>query len=144
MAVARKTFFRKKTGESPNLDAALVRVDAQHRELLGKFEDFSAMLKRNTGREALVPMLQDLCEYAQRHLSDEEDLMVRAGYREYAVHCAQHAYFVDQLTGFLNAVTAKDLALDRKLFFFLKRWIADHIEGHDREMAAQIQQRSMR
>ncbi|WP_088285540.1 ATP-binding protein [Ideonella sp. A 288] len=108
-------------------------VDAQHQRLV-------AMVNQIAAHDS-VPgpeVLDALTDYAAQHFSDEEALMARSRLAPASVaeHVAQHRAFVAEVLSMRqHGAAGSDLATTQR---FLASWLAFHILGTDRAMAAQI------
>ncbi|MDE2275054.1 MAG: hemerythrin domain-containing protein [Burkholderiales bacterium] len=108
-------------------------VDFQHQRLVD-------MINQLTSQDSVpdADVLDALTAYATRHFSDEEALMARSRLAPAAVaeHVAQHRNFVAEVRTLRQQdAAASDLATTQR---FLASWLAFHILGTDRVMAAQI------
>lgn len=108
-------------------------VDFQHQRLVGMVNQMAAQ-DSAPGAE----VFDALIGYAAQHFADEEALMARSHLDPEAVaeHVAQHRAFVAEVLSMRQQDAAgSDLATTQR---FLASWLAFHILGTDRAMAAQI------
>jgi two-component system, NtrC family, sensor kinase len=110
----------------------LAEIDLQHQRMVD-------LINQVTAQDSVpgVELLDFLITYAAEHFADEEALMARSRLAPAVVaeHVAQHRAFVADVQSMREQDAVRDLATMQK---FLASWLAFHILGTDRVMAAQI------
>jgi hemerythrin-like metal-binding protein len=116
-------------------------IDKQHAKIIALLED-AVKAKSFTGqnREDLInSIIVELKNYASRHFSYEEKLMVKMQYSDIEKHLKAHKDFVDKISQFqLNTqryTNENILGLAK----FLKEWFLEHINKIDRQYLATFQ-----
>ena len=114
----------------------LPEVDAEHRGLCLLAEDCRKSLR--AGAPGVDVKLRALLAEMEDHLSHEERLMRKAGYRMFDWHKGQH----DTVRRHVNRDAARFFAGDTSagtdLLEFLADWLRDHVSVADAMMAAAL------
>lgn len=122
-------------------DTGIVSVDEQHKHIVDVVNQLGQMLESgdDPDGEALKTLFHDLAQYAHRHFSDEERLMVLHGVdqRHLQAHAMHHRQFVDQVVSLWNSRSSLKKPAET-LHGFLASWLTVHILGEDQVMARQI------
>lgn len=108
-------------------------VDAQHRQLIGYMNEFHAANAAGQPSGA-NRALNSLVAFTVKHFSEEEVLMQKQGYPEFANHKKQHENLlnlVQKLVGRYQEDPSDKSAVD--LANFLKNWLVNHILGVDKK-----------
>jgi hemerythrin len=127
---------------TPALAVGVPMIDAQHQELFRRAERFILAL-RGGERAEVAPLVVYLSEYAATHFSDEERLMVEAGYPELAEHRAAHDAFRKEFRELVKDYERKGptplVALT--LHNWLADWLRRHVSTVDVKLAAFLEAR---
>lgn len=116
-------------------------IDAQHRELLHRFNDLLEACRLQKGKEKVVELLDYLDSYTVSHFSAEEGLMSRSGYPDLENHRGQHREFVARLAQ-LKADLEREgasLGVVVETNQALLNWIVRHIKTEDIMVGAHLQ-----
>ena len=123
-------------------ETGIAEVDDQHRylvALINRLGEQLASAQQLAGAAALGAIFSELAHYAERHFSDEEELMLRSGlapgYRE--EHHGLHRDFIAEVQR-LYAAASGGAEGGTRILHFLMHWLAYHILGTDQAMARQI------
>lgn len=95
-------------------------------------------------RELTQKTLLELAEYVKYHFSAEEELMLQHDYPHYLEHKREHAYYIAEVTKFLDQHKKGAVALSFPTFMFLKEWITKHILIRDKEYGQFFNDRGIR
>jgi hemerythrin len=118
------------------LNVGVPEIDAQHRRLFQLAANLqSAMLARKP-RSLLDPVLSNLIVYTSGHFANEEELMLRHSYPDYAAHKAEHDRLVAKALALQHDA---DIGNDRpglEVLDLLKEWLERHVRGADKTMGA--------
>lgn len=120
----------------------LPEVDEQHRklvDLINSFGETLASMDRDHGD--LEAVFAELAEYTRHHFTEEEALMASFAVdpRHVQQHLADHGSFLEDMVQLYEETAADDQARSEQLLRFLTNWLAYHILGSDKELAAQIE-----
>ena len=125
-----------------HFETDLEAVDRQHHGLVERINRFGSLLDQGEGTDPreLERLFGELGRYAEYHFGEERRLMEEAGVdpRHMEVHAHAHASFREELEALRWEVGRGTPGGERLLLRFLIRWVAFHILGMDRAMAAQI------
>jgi hemerythrin-like metal-binding protein len=118
-------------------------VDSQHKKLFELINDLSESYHKTGPSEASVDkVLKELVAYANKHFSEEEQLMLdyKVDPRHVKVHRMSHKSFIYDVNILGTYLSTEEdiLVLTHKLVCFLSAWLTYHILGTDRIMAAQL------
>ena len=93
--------------------------------------DSAACSMRND--DAVAEAVYGLMDYVTEHFSDEEQLMVSAGFPSASVHKVLHEELSQRVSGYsLRFVNGDDLAASEFVDFF-NEWLTKHIMCYDRQ-----------
>ena len=109
---------------SPNIEFGIPEIDSQHRELF----ELAATFRGQGDDIRVMKALSILCDYANVHLRDEEELLVRIGYPDIEAHRASHGEFRKMLRDLLQ--DARALTLDQVAYrveALINGWFYNHI-----------------
>ena len=107
-------------------------IDQQHQKLVAVINNFFTV--GGNGKEALQKVVVELIEYANYHLSFEEDLFDKFHYEKSAEHKKQHQFYRDQVAEFQKEIENGDYQLIfTTMSKFLKEWWIFHINNSDFE-----------
>lgn len=126
---------------SAELCTGIAIIDAQHKTLVGIFNDLAAAQVRGIEAHVIEALFEELVAYTRDHFRTEAELMrdwpVKEAHR--TMHLRAHQSFVDFLRraqAFAQSNPA-DVAVD--LLAFLAQWLLHHIMGVDARLAREIQ-----
>ena len=114
-------------------------IDLQHKRL---FELGHSMFNMAENREkdydseALMDIIEELCEYTIYHFDTEERYLNQHGYEHIDEHVAQHQLFI----AFLSTLNIDDIEHRtsdslNKLLTFINDWVTNHITIEDAKFA---------
>jgi methyl-accepting chemotaxis protein len=106
-------------------------IDDQHKELIRIINLLNSAMQQGKGKGVLGPILSDLRSYTTFHFNQEKDLFERYGYPEIEEHLAVHDDLMRQAFDFIDKFETGQTAMSRDLFYFLKDWLVNHIQGTD-------------
>jgi hemerythrin len=120
---------------SKDMETGVARIDAQHRELVDRINDVTAMGAKSASKEETQKTLDLLGEYIVKHFSDEEALQQQSGYPKYEWHKGQHQQYVAEFQKlkkeFMTNGQSPKFTLD--LSNSIINWIVKHIKSVDVE-----------
>lgn len=95
---------------------------------------FDPALQRGSQAALIV---DELVSYCAKQLQQEEHALESYGYPQRAAHCAEHAVFVKEVSRMFKLVSDGEAEVDdaKRLLYFLKCWIREHIPNADRRYA---------
>jgi hemerythrin len=112
----------------------VLEIDIQHQLLFEKFEAFQAAhQQRKTSPEELYRLFWFIQAYALTHFKEEEDLMRRIGFPDFAQHRSQHLEFNTQIERFKGQLQASGFTqqIVTDIGNFISHWLVDHIATMD-------------
>lgn len=113
-------------------------IDEQHRGLFRAAEDLHAAMLRGAGRNVIAATLDSLLDYTQKHFRDEEQLMVKNKYPQYAQHKAEHDKFTQRVRQLKTDLANNQAAITVAVMQFVSDWLKNHIVGNDTKIAQHI------
>lgn len=117
-----------------HLSVGVDEIDQQHKLLIDKFNEFMLACKEERGYDEVYRLFTFLDVYVVTHFADEERLMQRAGYPDYAKHREKHLEFRSEVTSFKERLESEG---PTQLFvtsagLLMTGWLIEHISGMDR------------
>ncbi len=111
-------------------------IDAQHRELLEKMNEFVAALEHGKGRAETGEMLDFLQFYAQWHFQREETCMEQNQCPVATFNKQAHVYFMETFGQLYEQYQRSDIdpRLVSSTYAELQNWFANHIRRVDAQL----------
>lgn len=109
-------------------------IDAEHRQLVGFLNE---LITAGPGAD-LPRLVEGLAEYVRVHFTVEEELMVAHGYPGYAAHKTQHDEFTARVGSLRDSLNEAGADLGPTIRLFLARWLVNHIDRTDRDLATYL------
>jgi hemerythrin-like metal-binding protein len=122
------------------LETGVAEIDSQHRFLVDVFNRACTWLHQEGATQRFDEITRDLLGYAIFHFEAEEGLMLQSGYDadDTARHLQTHRDFSARLVEARAGLRGDDTAARIALLQFLGDWLAGHIRGTDRQLAAHV------
>jgi len=113
-------------------------IDAQHKELINRFNSILAACNLGKGKDEVKNLLQFLGEYVKSHFAMEEELQQRFHYPEYELHKQEHAGFIQDFNRLESQFEEEGatLLLVIRTNKAMIDWLIRHINGTDKKLAA--------
>tara|TARA_Y100000588_G_C13895024_1_gene770323 strand:+ start:170 stop:571 length:402 start_codon:yes stop_codon:yes gene_type:complete len=117
-------------------------IDVQHKRLFELGHSMFSMAEnreRDYDSEALMDIIEELCEYTIYHFDTEERYFNQHDYEHTSEHVAQHQSFI----AFLSTLNIDDIEHRtsdslNKLLSFINDWIINHVIIEDAKFAHSI------
>ena len=123
-----------------SLSVGIAEIDDQHKLIFDKYNTFSAACRDGHGSEQLNKLLWYLGSYVATHFADEERLMQRVGFADYARHHEMHTEFAREYNALMENFSKEGPSreLVSKVREFIKNWLIGHISEMDRALGQQM------
>jgi hemerythrin len=128
---------------TPDLKVGVEKVDEQHKKLFQLIDDFYANIQSKSPMERMEGLISAMKEYSVFHFSEEEALMLKAGYADYAVHKRQHDAFIAKVDDYTNRLKSGKLILSVEITNFIKEWLVKHISVMDKAYVPTFAEKGM-
>ncbi len=115
-------------------------IDRDHQHLFEIIAHLETGIAAGAGEQTVSHTLAELAEYARGHFDREERLMLRHRYRGYDIHKWAHDGFLDELARMIRRLEIGEVAIDQATLLLLLNWVANHVNGLDRELANFLRQ----
>lgn len=112
------------------------QIDQEHQYLFQLINEFHDAYAEKRDRAILLNLLNRLVDYAERHFTNEEALMLAAGYPASDEHRAHHETLFEQIFSLNARFSDRAYNPARDATAFLKGWLADHILQEDLTLGA--------
>ena len=129
---------------SDDYSVAVESIDKQHRKLFEMLNDLHDAMKAGKGSQMAPLILKNLVQYTREHFANEENLMVRSHYPDYARHKAEHDKLTGEVVRMVRELEAGGVAQSVNLQDFLCQWLQAHICGCDKKYGAHLQAAGVR
>jgi hemerythrin-like metal-binding protein len=128
---------------SPSLEIGVPEIDAQHRSLFERADQFATAVQSREPMYRLEELFAFLVEYALEHFAAEERYMRGVGYPQLPQHIQEHAQFRRQLAYLVPhwSTEGDSQALLMALMGFLKSWLTEHVTGSDQRIGEYVRSR---
>ncbi|WP_457756290.1 bacteriohemerythrin [Thermodesulfatator indicus] len=105
-------------------------IDRQHQELVHLVNFMIQKVSEQCPKPVIDAILIKLINYAERHFTDEEEVMRTINYPELEAHQKEHERLVMEVFNFKDAFD-KGKVTKFDLLEFLKDWLLDHVINED-------------
>jgi hemerythrin len=121
------------------LSVGVAAVDEDHKKLIAMINELYDGFVAGQGKEVVGDILDRLVRYTKFHFAREEALFAQSGYKEAALHKAEHdemaAWAVQaELDFHQGSLPAPSLEVMNRL----KDWLFDHINGTDKRFGPHL------
>ena len=142
MALDHLSSVLRSVAWSHHLSVGVEEIDAQHRELYRRVDEFFRALSEQRGRSEIQPLVRYLSAYVVQHFSAEQQMMELSEYAGMGDHMAEHTWFEEELRRLLGQLDLEGPTLDvaRGLSALLSEWLDHHLETTDRALGRHLQQ----
>ena len=126
---------------SDNLITGNKTIDAQHKELIDRIDQFVKVCEDGDGNVKAINMLDYLSDYTDFHFSDEEKLRQEVSYPGYPQQKEKHEEFkktIETLHNYLEELDGPNDAFVEQVKSKVVDWLFGHIETFDRSVAEYI------
>ena len=109
---------------SSEIESGLPTIDQQHRQLF----DLAATFRGQGDNIRVMKTLAMLCDYANTHLREEEEMLLAIGYAGLEEHKAHHAEFRRMLRELLS--NSRNMTLDQianEVELLINGWFYQHV-----------------
>lgn len=113
-------------------------VDEDHGRLVFLINELDDAVAARRPARAMRDLLEELLAAAGEHFCREEQGMRRARYPGFVAHKHEHDALLKELRLMVRAVETGQRRIDTQTMDWLRTWMASHVKGQDRDMAAFI------
>lgn len=120
-------------------------VDQQHKDLLDKLNEFLDACMKQKGKDQIIETLTFLKNYTVEHFKDEEELMLKYQFPEYAEHKQEHDDFVKIVLDLEEGIKVKGptILTTLKLNRTLTDWLITHISVNDAKIGEYLRTKAV-
>ncbi len=121
-----------------NLKFGIAAIDRQHRRMVQIVNHLLMAVTGGALGEAEDHLLDELVRLAASNFRTEEDWMRRCNYENGTLHAETHAHLLQELVSLRDGLFTRHEHLNRKVVFFIRRWLEQHLLHSDGELADAI------
>ena len=127
-----------------SLSVQNIIIDNQHKELIGKLNDFLNAYDNKKSNEKLMEIFKFLSDYTKVHFRDEENLMLKYKYPGYDIQKKEHTNFIKDLSNYEKELSENKSTLVLKIRTnqMLVDWLINHIGKVDKALGVYLQGRA--
>ena len=114
-------------------------IDREHQKLFGMLNELHDAMQVGKGSQIAPEVLKRLVAYTCEHFANEESIMVRAHYPNFAGHKVEHDKLTSEVGKIVQDFNEGKVVLSMKLLEFLRTWLQTHIRGCDRQYSRHLQ-----
>lgn len=107
-------------------------MDTQHKRWIELINELHEAMRVGKGRDVVEHTLDQMLSYTRRHFADEEALMTKHGWSEFARHKTEHDAFVTEVAALQSRQQAGELAISVEVMRQMQKWLVNHIQTVDR------------
>lgn len=108
-------------------------IDQQHEKLVGMVNDVFRAMKSGGDHDTIGHILDQILDYTYTHFTSEEKLMQDAGFADIEAHKELHQELLASAKDYRQQFEDGEKVTARDIFYFLKSWLVNHIQGIDRK-----------
>lgn len=114
-------------------------MDHQHKKIFDTINILYKTFSNNGSKAQIMSVINELASISLKHLSDEEQLLKRANYKDFDEHLKTHDALRVEFHAYIKTINTEmsDENLI-KFIMFLRNWIIDHIFATDRRYAKSL------
>ena len=114
-------------------------MDHQHKKIFDTINILYKTFSNNGSKAQIMSVINELASISLKHLSDEEQLLKRANYKDFDEHLKTHDALRVEFYAHIKTINTEmsDENLI-KFIMFLRNWIIDHIFATDRRYAKSL------
>ena len=113
-------------------DVGVSAMDDDHREMAALINRLGDELKSGRDEDHLNLCMDQLVMRTSGHFAREERWMDRHEYAHRAIHKAEHARLLEDLTGLGRRLDSRSMVVTMR---YLQDWLCRHVDDNDRELA---------
>ncbi len=125
-------------------ETGVEQMDTQHKKLIKLVNQLYAMLRQKAELDELDAILQEMSDYAEQHLRDEEALLHKHGYPDFNRQKESHQEYYDTMDELFAEMEVDKYEAAQKIYRFLRKWWIDHIVGEDKEYGEYLREKGVR
>lgn len=122
-----------------NLDNGLgnAKIDDEHRRMVEILDALRATAGADSDAAAQGRLLDEMIRTSELHFRSENALMrlIPGGPQRFAAHIAQHQMLLFELAKLREEVAKGGGCVGPRVLEFLERWLFEHMDTFDRELA---------
>ena len=116
-----------------SISISIAGIDRQHQKIFELMNKLNNAMRKGKGKDLLANILNELADYTETHLREEEKYFALFGYSGASGHEKEHWYFESKVADFKNRLATDQLSVCIELLFFLSDWFRNHIQQADRK-----------
>lgn len=124
-------------------ETGIVSMDDQHKQLIQLVNKLYMILRDKEGVEDLDAILQEMSDYAEYHLRDEETLLETHGYAGLDTQKTSHQEYYEVMDQLLTEMETDKYQAAQKIYVFLRKWWIDHIVGEDKKYSEFLKEKGV-
>lgn len=125
-------------------ETGIEQMDEQHRRLIHLINQLYDILKTKAGYDAIDAILQEMADYAEHHLRDEEQLLAEHGYPGLEQHRQVHQSYFSRMDELLEAMNRDRQTATQQVYVFLRQWWINHIVEEDKRYGEYLRGKGVR
>lgn len=126
---------------SESMSVGIFSIDTQHKKLVEMINTLHSALREGKSAEIAGRIVAQMKSYAFSHFAHEEKCMSQTGYPGLVGHQKEHAAFVQQVQ---DVTSGKVVMTTIELIEFLKKWLAQHIQGTDKKYGPHLKAKGVK
>jgi len=112
-------------------------IDMQHKKLFDLAEEAEVILEQPDYIDKfdnIVSLLDELRDYIKYHFSQEEEILLKIGYKKFFAHKVEHTDFIESIYGLdLGDIDRNQNEHALTLLNTLMNWLIEHVLVQDKE-----------
>lgn len=115
-----------------SMSVGVQQIDNEHKKLVDLVNDLNDSMKIGKSKETLHTIFSELVDYTMTHFTNEELLMQKANYTNFAGHKREHDELTKKARALKDDFAAGKMMISIEVRDFLKNWIVNHIQKTDK------------
>ncbi len=126
-----------------SFETGIKSMDEQHQELIKLINTMFRILRKTEEANTMDQILQDMSEYATKHLKDEEQLLQENNYPDYESHAQLHASYIEKIDHLVSIYNKDDEQAAKQIYAFLREWWLNHIMEEDKKYGSFLSEKNI-
>ena len=108
-------------------------INEVHKTFIGILNKAITAEKHSKGPNYVLGILDEMTEYALKHIQTEENYMKEFNFPGYLPHRNEHIDFTSSSIDYKNRVVGGDFQIINEILEYLKQWLINHVQVTDKK-----------
>lgn len=125
-------------------ETGIASMDDQHKKLIELINRLYREIRNPESKDAISDVLDEMDQYAEMHLQEEEALLENNEYPDLVSHVEFHRSYRDKVETLIAESKGGNEKVINETYTFLRKWWMEHIVTHDKEYGEFLQSKGVK